>query len=131
MHRSFLQSCNSAFLQLRIIRSAMRFRVTTMMFAAALGVTLTAQQPPQSQLPKGQMPELGRPTKVGDELPLFDFDGYFAGKWTFEWDMPEGPLGESGQRHRHDRLQGRSSRASSTRPTPTPPGPAARSTSTS
>ena len=50
----------------------------------------------QSPLPKGQMPELGRPTKVGDELPLFNFDEYFPGKWTFEWDMPEGPLGESG-----------------------------------
>ena len=43
------------------------------------------------------MPELGRPTKVGDELPLFDFDAYFTGTWTFEWDMPEGPLGESGR----------------------------------
>ena len=43
------------------------------------------------------MPELGRPTKVGDELPLFNFDDYFTGKWTFEWDMPEGALGESGQ----------------------------------
>jgi hypothetical protein len=51
----------------------------------------------QQQLPKGQMPELGRPTKVGDELPLFNFDDYFTGKWTFEWDMPEGPLGESGR----------------------------------
>ena len=51
----------------------------------------------QQTLPKGQMPELGRPTKVGDELPLFNFDDYFAGKWTFEWDMPDGPLGESGR----------------------------------
>jgi hypothetical protein len=61
--------------------------------AATIGATMTAQQ----TLPKGQMPELGRPTKVGDELPLFDFDGYFTGKWTFEWDMPEGVLGESGR----------------------------------
>jgi hypothetical protein len=51
----------------------------------------------QQVLPKGQMPELGRPTKVGDELPLFNFDAYFPGTWTFEWDMPEGPLGESGR----------------------------------
>jgi hypothetical protein len=57
----------------------------------------TAAQTEQNQLPKGQMPELGRPTKVGDELPLFNFDDYFTGKWTFEWDMPEGALGESGQ----------------------------------
>ena len=43
------------------------------------------------------MPELGRPTKVDDQLPLFNFDAYFPGTWTFEWDMPEGPLGPSGQ----------------------------------
>ena len=86
----------------------------------------------KAQLPKGQMPELGRPTKVGDELPLFNFDAYFPGTWTFEWDMPEGPLGPSGQ------VTGTTTvykvieaRASSTRPTPTPPGPAARSRSTS
>jgi hypothetical protein len=58
----------------------------------------TGQTPAgQPVLPKGQMPELGRPTKVGDELPLFNFDTYFPGTWTFEWDMPEGPLGESGR----------------------------------
>jgi hypothetical protein len=50
-----------------------------------------------AQLPKGQMPDLGRPTKVGDELPLFNFDEYFLGKWTFEWDVPEGVLGSSGR----------------------------------
>ena len=72
----------------------MRFRLTTLVFAVAIGATLTAQQP---QLPKGQMPELGRPTKVGDELPVFNFDEYFLGKWTFEWDVPEGALGPSGR----------------------------------
>jgi hypothetical protein len=57
----------------------------------------TAQPQPQTpQLPKGQMPDLGRPTKGDDELPLFNFD-YFVGKWTFEWDVPEGPLGPSGR----------------------------------
>src|SRR3954468_14307611 len=75
----------------------MRFRITTLA-ASALTATVAAQTPPDKQtLPKGQMPELGRPTKVGDELPLFDFDAYFPGTWTFEWDIPEGPLGESGQ----------------------------------
>ena len=64
----------------------------TLIGAALLSATIAAQQP----LPKGQMPELGRPTKVDDELPLFNFDAYFLGKWTFEWDMPEGVLGESG-----------------------------------
>ena len=68
-------------------------------FTAVVSATIVAAQAPagKPQLPKGQMPELGRPTKVGDELPLFDFDVYFPGTWTFEWDMPEGPLGESGR----------------------------------
>jgi hypothetical protein len=52
------------------------------------------QKPP---LPKGQMPDLGRPTKAEDELPPFNFDDYFVGTWTFEWDVPDGPLGESGR----------------------------------
>ncbi len=75
----------------------MRLSVTTLA-VIALTATITAQQPPDKQtLPKGQMPELGRPTKVDDQLPLFNFDDYFPGRWTFEWDMPEGPLGESGR----------------------------------
>jgi hypothetical protein len=70
----------------------------TILAMIALTTAIAAQQPPdKTQLPKGQMPELGRPTKVGDELPLFNFDDYFVGKWTFEWDMPDGPLGESGR----------------------------------
>lgn len=70
---------------------------------ASLGVvamvaTLSAQpQTDKAPLPKGQMPDLGRPTKVGDALPPFNFDAYFLGKWTFEWDVPEGPLGPSGR----------------------------------
>ena len=49
------------------------------------------------QVPKGQMPVLGRPTDGSkDAVPLFDFDTYFLGKWTFEWSMPESPLGPAG-----------------------------------
>ena len=48
------------------------------------------------QVPKGQMPTLGRPTEGTDTVPLFDFDTYFLGKWTFEWSMPETPLGPAG-----------------------------------
>jgi len=48
------------------------------------------------QVPKGQMPTLGRPTETTDQVPLFDFDGYFLGKWTFEWNMPESALGPAG-----------------------------------
>jgi len=65
--------------------------------AALLAAAVSAQPPSQPQLPKGQMPDLGRPTKVDDQLPLFDFDAYFPGKWNFEWDVPEGPLGPSGR----------------------------------
>ena len=69
--------------------------------AAALGIALMVAivrgQPPTTQLPKGQMPDLGRPTKVDDQLPPFDFDAYFPGKWSFEWDVPEGPLGPAGR----------------------------------
>ena len=53
-----------------------------------------AQQNPQ--LPKSQMPDLGRPTRPGDEQPLFNFEEYFPGVWKFEWDVPEGVLGPSG-----------------------------------
>jgi hypothetical protein len=75
----------------------MNLRLTTLA-VLALSASLFAQPPADKQvLPKGQMPDLGRPTKVGDELPLFNFDDYFVGKWTFEWDMPDGPLGESGR----------------------------------
>ena len=64
---------------------------------AAATPPLAGQQPPKPQLPKGQMPELGRPTQGDDPLPPFNFDDYFLGKWTFEWDVPEGPLGPSGR----------------------------------
>ena len=64
---------------------------------AAATLPLAGQQPPKPQLPKGQMPELGRPTQSDDPLPPFNFDDYFLGKWTFEWDVPEGPLGPSGR----------------------------------
>jgi hypothetical protein len=60
------------------------------------GTAFDAQTPPPQQ-PRGQMPDLGRPTKHDDALPLFDFDKYFLGRWTFEWDMPEGPLGPPGR----------------------------------
>jgi len=72
---------------------------TLVVAAIALGVVAGAgaQQPPQTPLPKGQMPELGRPTKIDDQLPLFNFDAYFPGKWTFEWDVPEGVFGPAGR----------------------------------
>lgn len=58
---------------------------------------MLAQTPVQPQKPRGQMPDLGRTTKGDDTVPLFDFDLYFPGKWTFEWDVPESPIGPAGR----------------------------------
>jgi hypothetical protein len=63
----------------------------------AAGAALVAQKPPDPQRPRGQMPDLGRTTKGDDVVPLFDFDAYFPGKWTFEWDVPESPIGPAGR----------------------------------
>jgi len=68
--------------------------------AAALSVAVAAQPPatqPPQPLPKGQMPDLGRPTRPGDVAPPLNFAEYFVGAWNFEWDVPEGPLGPSGR----------------------------------
>ncbi|HZR25200.1 MAG TPA: hypothetical protein VFA59_16510 [Vicinamibacterales bacterium] len=62
----------------------------------AIFATLALQQS-QVPLPKGQMPDLGRPTKPGDELPPFNPQEYFPGKWTFDWDVPDSALGEAGR----------------------------------
>ncbi len=62
-----------------------------------------APQPPdrsatadRARLPQGQIPDLGRPTEAGDEVPTFDYDAYFPGAWTFEWRVPDSPLGLGG-----------------------------------
>jgi len=62
-------------------------------FAAVAGLSLPSAA---QQVPKGAMPTLGRPTETTDTVPLFDFDTYFIGKWTFEWNMPESPIAPAG-----------------------------------
>ena len=57
--------------------------------SAQSALTLVRRRSRAQQVPKGQMPTLGRPTESSDKVPLFDFDTYFLGKWTFEWSMPE------------------------------------------
>ncbi len=64
---------------------------------AALAIVFAAAPVDAQEVPKGQMPTLGRPTQSGDEVPLLDFDAYFLGKWTFEWSMPETALGPAGE----------------------------------
>ncbi len=72
-----------------------------MAILAASGVAALLQQPPSQQpekvqTPKGQGADLGRPTRVTDEQPPFNFEEYFVGRWNFEWDVPEGVLGPAG-----------------------------------
>jgi hypothetical protein len=69
----------------------MKPHVTLVLIMFVATTTIAGQQ-----VPKGQMPSLGRPTETGDTVPLFDFDGYFLGKWNFEWSMPETVLGPAG-----------------------------------
>ena len=56
-------------------------------------VQATQQTPP----PKGLMPDLGRPTKPDDAVPLLDFEKYFVGTWTFTADAPDTVLGPGGE----------------------------------
>lgn len=64
----------------------------------AAGTVLIGQTSARDlQKPRGQMPDLGRTTKSDDVVPLFDFDAYFPGTWTFEWDVPESPIGPAGR----------------------------------
>ena len=58
--------------------------------------TVWAAQTPQPQLPKSQVPTLGRPTKPDDPAPILDFGAYFNGTWHFTWDYPDSPLGPAG-----------------------------------
>src|SRR5262249_23921129 len=59
---------------LRRMKSSMR----ALAVLVALQTIAAAQDKPQ--LPKSQMPDLGRPTRPNDEQPLFNFDGDFLGK---------------------------------------------------
>jgi len=77
--------------------TATRGIVLIIVAAAVASAAAQTQPPAQPLLPKGQMPDLGRPTKHDDQLPLFDFDAYFLGKWTFEWDVPESPISPAGR----------------------------------
>jgi hypothetical protein len=76
----------------RLIRRSILAGVGAIVLAARV-----AAWTPQQQMPKGQMPDLGRPTKPDDQAPPLNFDEYFPGKWNFEWDVPDGPLGPAGR----------------------------------
>lgn len=61
--------------------------------ALVVGAAGASAQTPGQELPKSQVPTLGRPTKPDDPAPLLDFWLYFKGAWTIAWDYPESPLG--------------------------------------
>jgi hypothetical protein len=92
----------------KLVKSGGRCTVVTVGFCVTLcgasldvvvlGETLLGDpQTPAQPAIKGQAPDRGRPTKHDDEQPLLDFDAYFLGTWTFEWDVPESPLGPAGR----------------------------------
>ncbi len=66
------------------------------LMAGVMFVPDTADAQPEPQRPQGQIPDRGRPTERGDDIPLFDYDAYFPGTWQFEWRVPESPLGAGG-----------------------------------
>ncbi len=69
-----------------------------MLLTIALAALLqAAAQPPLKEPPKGLMPNLGRPTKADDVVPLLDFDAYFLGRWNFTADAPDSVLGPGGE----------------------------------
>jgi len=86
----------STFMSERRKKDFVMSRIWTSLLTAALLTGQPGAQQPPPQPPKSQMPDLGRPTKSGDALPLFDFASYFTGRWTFEWDVPESILGPAG-----------------------------------
>lgn len=55
---------------------------------AVAPVPLPTQSPAQAQTP--------RPTDPNDPMPPPNMD-YFLGAWTFEWNVPESPLGPAGK----------------------------------
>ena len=69
-----------------------------LLIAAIVGILAPAGvfAQPQQQRPEGQIPDRGRPTERGDEIPIFDYDAYFPGTWEFEWRVPESLLGSGG-----------------------------------
>ena len=68
------------------------WRVATWVLLGALLAPGTALTQPAPQRPEGQIPDRGRPTESGDEIPLFDYDAYFPGTWEIGVVVEEGDL---------------------------------------
>ncbi len=72
---------------------------------ACLLPAAAAAQTPQPELPKSQVPTLGRPTKPDDPAPLLDFWAYFKGAWNVTWDYPGKPARPRRRAHGQDRVR--------------------------
>src|SRR5262245_23542438 len=75
-------------------------RATHWIFRVLIAVTAAGAigaDAAETQKPRSQMPDLGRPTQPDDPLPTLDFARYFSGRWAFEWDMPDSPFGSAGR----------------------------------
>ena len=85
-------------LETTVLHSRPMRPIAAALLVVAMSSTATMQERGQAkpQLPKSQVPDLGRPTRPGDEQPPFNFGEYFVGTWTFSWDVPEGALGPTG-----------------------------------
>src|SRR5215468_9982035 len=69
--------------------------MTTILLLALLLFQPMAQQSAQPATPQSpQQPS--RPTEPTDPMPPPDMD-YFVGAWTFDWNVPESPLGPAGK----------------------------------
>ena len=68
----------------------------TLLILLLASTFLSRAQSSPPQRPRSQMPDLGRPTTSKDQLPPFNFEHYFVGKWKFEWEMPDSPIGPGG-----------------------------------
>ena len=77
-------------------KRSMGLAIPGLLMATAIGVLAPALLLAQPQRPQGQIPDRGRPTESGDEIPIFGYDAYFPGTWEFEWRVPESPLGSGG-----------------------------------
>ncbi len=75
----------------------MKHRLGATVLAALVITPLTVGSTAAQQRPRGQMPDLGRPTQESDQVPPLNFADYFLGTWEFEWFIPEGPLGSAGE----------------------------------
>ncbi len=79
---------------------SLRFAIVVAAGAAFLagvaGVAAVPQERDKPDLPKGQIPDFGRPTEKGDPVPFFDYELYFPGTWLFQWRVPDSPLGSPG-----------------------------------